>query len=259
MIRWVIFLLFVAILEIYAFQAFKTLIRSKAFFVFYFITSVIALVYIIYQLYHFDRSVGQTPKTMMTMGLLLLLYVPKLLLTIILFGEDIIRFFSGIISLISKSNTEGFLPERRKFVSQIALGIAAIPFASFLYGITIGKYNYKVIRQTLFFPDLPDAFDGTTITHISDVHSGSFDDAEKIQYAIDLINEQNSDMVLFTGDIVNTHAIEMDPWIDTFKGIHNPKFGKFSILGNHDYGEYIDWKSQTEKQANFEGIKAIHD
>jgi predicted MPP superfamily phosphohydrolase len=195
---------------------------------------------------------------MMTMGLLLMLYVPKLLLTIILFGEDIIRFFVGLFSLVN-SDSKGFLPERRRFVSQIALGVAAIPFASFLYGITVGKYNFKVIKQTLFFPDLPSAFDGTTITHISDVHSGSFDDAEKIQYAIDLINEQNSDMVLFTGDIVNTHATEMDPWIDTFKGIHNPKFGKFSILGNHDYGEYLDWKSQAEKKANFEGIKAIHD
>lgn len=258
MIRWIVFLVFVIILEIYAFQAFKTLIKSKWFFVFYYITSAIALAYIVYQLYHFDRSVGQTPQTMMTFGLLLLLYVPKLLLTIILFGEDIVRFFAGLFGVITKSGSEGFLPERRKFVSQIALGIAAIPFASFLYGITIGKYNYKVIRQTLFFPDLPDAFDGTTITHISDVHSGSFDDAEKIQYAIDLINEQNSDMVLFTGDIVNTHATEMDPWIDTFKGIYNPKFGKFSVLGNHDYGEYVNWPSQQDKIQNFENIKAIH-
>ncbi len=258
MIRWIVFLMFVIILEIYAFQAFKTLIKSKWFFVFYYVTSAIALFYIIYQLYHFDRSVGQTPQTMMTFGLLLLLYVPKLLLTIILFGEDIVRFFAGLFGVITKSGSDGFLPERRKFVSQIALGIAAIPFASFLYGITIGKYNYKVIRQTLFFPDLPHAFDGTTITHISDVHSGSFDDAEKIQYAIDLINEQNSDMVLFTGDIVNTHATEMDPWIDTFKGIHNPKFGKYSVLGNHDYGEYVNWPSQQTKIQNFENIKAIH-
>ena len=258
MIRWIVFLVFVVILEIYAFQAFKTLIKSKWFFVFYYVTSAIALFYIIYQLYHFDRSVGQTPQTMMTFGLLLLLYVPKLLLTIILFGEDIVRFFAGLFGVITKSGSDGFLPERRKFVSQIALGIAAIPFASFLYGITIGKYNYKVIRQTLFFPDLPHAFDGTTITHISDVHSGSFDDAEKIQYAIDLINEQNSDMVLFTGDIVNTHATEMDPWIDTFKGIHNPKFGKYSVLGNHDYGEYVNWPSQQTKIQNFENIKAIH-
>ena len=258
MIRWIVFLIFVIILEIYAFQAFKTLIKSKWFFVFYYVTSAIALIYIIYQLYHFDRSVGQTPKTMMTMGLLLLLYVPKLLLTIILFGEDIVRFFVGLFGVITKSGSEGFLPERRKFVSQIALGIAAIPFASFLYGITIGKYNYKVIRQTLFFPDLPEAFDGTTITHISDVHSGSFDDAEKIQYAIDLINEQNSDMVLFTGDIVNTHATEMDPWIGAFKKIHKPKLGKYSVLGNHDYGEYIKWDSEAEKEANFEAIKDLH-
>jgi predicted MPP superfamily phosphohydrolase len=258
MIRWIIFLVFVIILEIYAFQAFRMLIKSKWFFIFYYITSAIALAYIVYQLYHFDRSVGQTPKTMVTMGLLLLLYVPKLLLTFILFGEDVIRFISGLFSLATKSGSDNFLPERRRFVSQIALGVAAIPFASFLYGITIGKYNFKVIKQTLFFPDLPEAFDGTTITHISDVHSGSFDDADKIQYAIDLINEQNSDLVLFTGDIVNTHATEMDPWIETFKGIHNPKFGKFSILGNHDYGEYVDWNSKAEKQANFEAIKDIH-
>ena len=258
MIRWIIFLVFVIILEIYAFQAFRMLIKSKLFFIFYYVTSAIALTYIVYQLYHFDRSVGQTPKTMMTMGLLLLLYVPKLLLTFILFGEDVVRFISGLFSLATKSGSDNFLPERRRFVSQIALGVAAIPFASFLYGITIGKYNFKVIKQTLFFPDLPEAFDGTTITHISDVHSGSFDDADKIQYAIDLINEQNSDLVLFTGDIVNTHATEMDPWIETFKGIHNPKFGKFSILGNHDYGEYVDWNSKAEKQANFEAIKDLH-
>ena len=258
MIRWIIFLVFVIILEIYAFQVFKMLIKSKLFFIFYYVTSAIALTYIVYQLYHFDRSVGQTPKTMMTMGLLLLLYVPKLLLTFILFGEDVVRFISGLFSLATKSGSDNFLPERRRFVSQIALGVAAIPFVSLLYGVTLGKYNFKVIKQTLFFPDLPEAFDGTTITHISDVHSGSFDDADKIQYAIDLINEQNSDLVLFTGDIVNTHATEMDPWIETFKGIHNPKFGKFSILGNHDYGEYVDWNSKAEKQANFEAIKDLH-
>ena len=148
MIRWIIFLVFVIILEIYAFQAFKMLIKSKWFFIFYYITSAFALAYIVYQLYHFDRSVGQTPKTMMTMGLLLLLYVPKLLLTFILFGEDVVRFISGLFSLATKSGSDTFLPERRRFVSQIALGVAAIPFASFLYGITIGKYNFKVINLT---------------------------------------------------------------------------------------------------------------
>jgi predicted MPP superfamily phosphohydrolase len=86
------------------------------------------------------------------------------------------------------------LASRRKFVSQVGLGLWR--FHLCLYGITIGKYNYKVINSVSFFPDLPDAFDGFTITQISDVHSGSFDNPEKINYAIDLVNEQNSDMIL---------------------------------------------------------------
>ena len=96
----------------------------------------------------------------------------------------------GSINYFVESDNADFLRTRRKFVSQIGLGIAAIPFLSLIYGMTIGKYNYKVIKQRIFFPDLPDAFDGFTITQISDVHSGSFDNFEKINYAIDLINEQ---------------------------------------------------------------------
>ena len=73
-----------------------------------------------------------------------------------------------------------------------------------------------------------------------------------------MINQQNSDIVLFTGDIVNTHATEMHPWIETFKKIHNPNLGKFSVLGNHDYGEYVTWPTEAEKQQNFEDIKDLH-
>ena len=260
MLRWLIPLLIISIIEFYSFQAFKTVFRSKWILGVYVIVSLIAIIYLFYFLMTTDRSHGQTRQFMYSMGLFLVVYLPKIILTLVLVSEDFIRIFQGSIQyFLGSEEDSSFLPERRKFVSQIALGLAAIPFSSLIYGMTKGKYNFKVIKQTLFFTDLPDAFDGTTITHISDIHSGSFDDAEKIQYAIDLINEQNSDMVLFTGDIVNTHATEMDPWIDTFKGIHNPKFGKFSILGNHDYGEYLDWKSQAEKQANFEGIKAIYD
>ena len=105
---------------------------------------------------------------------------------------------------------------------------------------------------------MPDAFDGFTITQISDVHSGSFDNPEKINYAIDLVNEQNSDMILFTGDIVNTHAKEMHPWIDTFKRIKKHKYGKFSVLGNHDYGEYVTWPTEAAKEKNFQDIKNLY-
>lgn len=259
MFRWIFLLVFILLIEVYAFQAFKTLSRIKWVQYSYVILSIFILAFIIYSFTQFDRSVGQTHKTLFTFGLVLMIYIPKIILTLVMFGEDFFRIISGVITHFLGDNEKGsFLPERRKFVSQVAIGVAAVPFLSLLYGMTKGKYNFKVIKQTLFFSDLPASFDGMTITHISDIHSGSFDDAAKIQYAVDLINEQNSDMVLFTGDIVNAHATEMHPWIGTFKGIHNPKFGKYSVLGNHDYGEYIDWPSQKAKDDNFEAIKDLH-
>lgn len=259
MLRWIFFFLFVAIVEVYAFQALKTITRTKWILVSYQIISLLAVLYIVYQFTQFDRRVGQNSKTLITFGLLLLVFIPKLILTSILLLEDVFRVFSGTITHFLGDNDSGsFLPERRRFVSQVALAMAAIPFSSLLYGMTKGKYNFRVIKQTLFFPDLPEDFDGFTITQISDVHSGSFDDPEKINYAIDMINDQNADMILFTGDIVNTHATEMHPWIDSFNRIQPHEFGKFSVLGNHDYGEYVEWPSAAVKRQNFEDIKDLH-
>ncbi len=258
-IRLLLFLLVIFIIEFYSFQAVKTLTNVRSILIAYQIISLAVIVFVTYKLFTFDRSVGPTKGTMITIAVLLLTLLPKIIMTLILLIEDIYRLFSGTFShFLSANPRDSFLPERRKFVSQIALGIAAIPFSSLIYGMTIGKYNYKVIKQQIFFPDLPDAFDGFKITQISDVHSGSFDDPEKINYAIDLINEQDSDLILFTGDIVNTHATEMHPWIETFKKIKKHQYGKFSVLGNHDYGEYVDWKSEADKAANFNDIKALY-
>src|SRR5690606_37246040 len=135
------------------------------------------------------------------------------------------------------------IPTRRKLVSQIALLVSAIPFFSILYGIFEGKYNFKVVEQTVYFEDLPVSFEGFKILQISDIHCGSFDNKEKIERAINLINEQDFDVFVFTGDLVNNFAWEMEPWAETFSKIKNPEYGKFSILGNHDYGEYAIWKS----------------
>ncbi len=257
--RLLILLMVLFIVELYAYQALRTVVKAKPFLISYQIISSLVLVYIIYSFTQFDRKIGQTSHTMQTMGLLLMVYLPKIILTLVLLGEDIYRVGFGSINHFAKFNeSDSFLASRRKFISQIGLGLAAVPFLSLIYGVTKGKYNYKVIKQAIFFPDLPNAFDGFTITHISDVHSGSFDDPDKINYAIDLINEQNSDMILFTGDIVNTHAKEMHPWINTFKRINEHKFGKFSILGNHDYGEYISWPSEAAKEENFQNIKNLH-
>lgn len=257
--RFLLLCLFLLVIELYAFQALRTLVKVKWALLSYQIISVLVLVFIVYSFMQFDRSVGQTKQTMFTMGLVLLVYIPKLVLTLVLIGEDVFRLGAGSVNhFISSNDNVTFFASRRKFVSQIGLGLAAVPFLSLIYGIFEGRYNYKVIKQTIFFPDLPDAFDGFKITQISDVHSGSFDNPEKIEYAIDLVNEQNSDLILFTGDIVNTDAKEMHPWLDTFNRIKKHEYGKYSVLGNHDYGEYVTWPSEKAKEANFQAIKDLY-
>ncbi|SHM82708.1 metallophosphoesterase [Flavobacterium chilense] len=258
-LRFVILCALFLFIEFYSYQAIRTLIKLRWALVSYQVISVLLLIFIIYSFTQFDRSVGQTKQTMFTMGLMLLVYVPKIVITLVLLGEDIFRLGAGILNYFMYNASRGeIMPDRRKFISQIALGLAAVPFLSLIYGIFEGKYNFKVIKQTVFFPDLPDAFDGFRITQISDVHSGSFDNPDKINYAIDLINEQEADMILFTGDIVNTHAKEMNPWLNTFNRIKNYKYGKYSVLGNHDYGEYVTWPSEKEKDENFAAIKNLY-
>jgi len=258
-VRLLLFCIVLFSIELYAYQGIKTVFKPKWLLVAYSVLSLLLLVYIIYSFLQFDRSVGQTKQTMFTMGLLLVVYLPKIVIAIVLLGEDVFRVVAGCLNYFADyDKSAAFLPSRRKFVSQVGLGLAAIPFLSLIYGIFEGRYNYKVIKQAIYFPDLPDAFNGFTITHISDVHSGSFDNPEKINYAIDLVNEQKSDIILFTGDIVNTHAKEMHPWIDVFNKIQEPKFGKFSVLGNHDYGEYVTWPTQKDKDENFAAIKDLY-
>ncbi|GIZ16163.1 metallophosphoesterase [Capnocytophaga catalasegens] len=175
------------------------------------------------------------------------------ILTLFVVGEDGIRLLSVPFRLKKTPK----IPSRRRFVSLLGLGIASIPFAGMLHGIFRGRYNYRVIKHTLFFDDLPQAFDGYKITHISDIHSGSFDNKQKVLYGIDLINEQQSDVIFFTGDLVNNKAQEMDNWLDVFDKL-KAKDGVFSVLGNHDYGDYVQWRSSEEKEANLQQIKKIH-
>jgi len=261
-IRFLIFFLILLIIDFYAYQAIKTVVKNGIVTSIYLVTSISILGYLAYSIYNYDRSVGPSSESLRAAGFFLLFYVPKLVLIVIMFGEDIVRLIVGGYNFIANTFFEGsatqYMPDRRKFVSQVALGLAAIPFTSLVYGMFKGKYNFKVITHTLFFDDLPDAFDGFSLTQISDIHSGSFDDPEKIEYAVDLINEQKTDLIVFTGDIVNTKAEEMDPWIDTFKRIRTPEFGKYSVLGNHDYGEYVSWPSEEAKLNNFNAIKDIH-
>ena len=175
------------------------------------------------------------------------------LISIFFMGETLVRLFCAPF----RTKKEKVIPSRRRFVSLIGMGVAAIPFAGMIYGMLWGRYNYRVVKHTLYFDDLPEAFDGYRVVHISDIHSGSFDNAEKVQYGIDMINAQQGDVIFFTGDLVNNKAEEMRPWIAHFKQLH-AKDGVYSVLGNHDYGDYVQWDSPDEKAKNLEKLKQIH-
>lgn len=245
--------------EFYTFQAVRQITKSKLMKRLYVIISVLVIAYIAYGLSQFDRHHAKNHQSMVAMALVVLVYLPKLLIALLLIFEDLTRVVRGIFSFFKRtkeerSEQESFLPGRRKFVANIALGVAAIPFLSVLHGITIGRYKFQVYKHIIEFDDLPEAFDGFKITHLSDIHCGSFDNKEKIEYAIDLINQQESDALLFTGDIVNSVADEMTPWLDVFKKIKSYRYGKYSILGNHDYGDYVNWDTKEERDANFKAI-----
>ena len=253
--RWIISILFFLIFQWYSYQAIKTFTSNRWILFAYFLFVIMVVGNLIFYTLILDRSTANEPKLMYAIGFFLSLFVFQILVTIFLMGEDIFRIPQGIYAYFSKIPDQNqFLPQRRKLISQIAVGLAAIPFTSLLYGMFRGKYNFKVLTYELEYDDLPEAFEGFKITQISDIHSGSFDNAKKVQYGVDLVNAQGSDVVFFTGDLVNNKAEEILPWIETFKKI-NAKHGVYSVLGNHDYGDYMRWESPQAKKKNMQALE----
>lgn len=189
-------------------------------------------------------------------SLLLVFVIPKLFGLTFLLGEDIFRSGRGMVGFLTQSN-EPFLADRRKFVSQAALTIAAIPFATMIYGMMRTAFDLQVKRTTIWYEDLPKEFDGLTIAQLSDLHSGSFASSAFISEAMDRINDLNADLIFFTGDLVNNRADEAEPYVTEFKKL-KAKYGVHSILGNHDYGDYGPWNSAAEKAENFVRLKQVH-
>ncbi|GGH70866.1 metallophosphoesterase [Phaeocystidibacter marisrubri] len=223
----------------------------------YWLICIVGYLYMLTSFLGFDRA-NESRKVVNGFATLIMIwYVPKFLIIAILLLEDFTRLLFGLYRRVAKPEVkelgESFVPGRRKFVQNVALGLASIPFLGVLHGIWKGKYNYRVIKETLFYDDLPEAFDGFTILQISDIHTGSFDDKEKIQYGVDLIKAQKADLILFTGDMVNNQSSECIPWLDVFKGIEAPH-GQFCVLGNHDYGDYMTWDSEADKAADVEAL-----
>lgn len=257
MLRWIIFIAIYLILGFYSLQAIKTASRYPWVYYVFILVSLLILGNFVYQ-FTWGAEEGRVlsrPKSY-AFGFLTAIMTFYVITILFLFSEDIFRLLAASYQRVFGISTEFSLPARRRFLSLIGLGIAAVPFGALLYGMYRGKYNYQVLNYVLEFDDLPDAFNGYRITQISDVHSGSFDNREKIEYGIDLINTQKSDMIVFTGDMVNNKAEEMTPWADLFSKLEAPD-GKYSILGNHDYGDYVPWDTEERKAQNLQNLKDI--
>ncbi len=241
-------------IDLYAYQAFRAVFKSSATpWIYWGITVAYVVLSLIVTALMLNGKVDFKIGGILFGGSILLA-IPKLMATIPLFIEDISRIIHFAIRLFTPQPV--LLPERRAFISKIALGLAAIPFLGILDGIWKGRYRYRVISHTLEYEDLPDAFDGFTITQISDIHSGSFDNQEKVQYGIDMVTELGADAIVFTGDMVNNIADEAEPWVPTFQRLKG-KLGIFSILGNHDYGDYWKFPTPEAKVANLNRLKDI--
>lgn len=251
MIRLFIFLAFLLIIDIYSFQAIKTVSKKKVRLTYILVNGI--LYFLLFFQIFFIENVRESALLTYNFTLLFILFVSKTILILFLFPEDILRFIKFLFSKIQNKKIDN---SRRKFISNLSLAVAAIPIPIMIHGITRGRYNFKVVNHEISFKDLPKSFDGYTITHLSDFHCGSFESRSKLKYAIDLVNEQNSDLIAFTGDFVNNTYTEILPWIDELKKI-NSKDGKFSILGNHDYGDYYDWGNEENKKLGFKKLIEI--
>ncbi|MGX9985662.1 metallophosphoesterase [Soonwooa purpurea] len=239
---------FFVLIEFYIYQAVRTVVSNTWARAVYWVVTVSIYALLIFLVTQFDRTNRSPMQVNLIMGLILVFAIPKLLTFFFLLIEDIIRLLRFGVQSFSSGQT-GHYPSRRKFVSLIGLGTAGIMSYAFLDGIIFGKYRHRVRKVKLKLKNLPKSFKAYKIVQISDVHSGTFQDPSKLQHAIDLINQHKPDLVLFTGDMVNNYAEEFQPFINLFKSIQ-AKDGKFSILGNHDYGKYGKFNSKEEEYQN---------
>ena len=257
MIHWIVFVIVYLAMCLYTLQALRAATRYPWVYYLYSLIALLILGNLIYQ-FAANEETGRVLSRPMSyaFGFLVAIMTFNLVTMFFLFSEDLYRLLMAGYHKVFGGAEQFSLPGRRRFISLVALGISSLPFGALLYGMYRGKYQYRVMQYDMEFPDLPEGFHNYTITQISDIHSGSFDNREKVAYGVSLINEQKSDVILFTGDMVNNKTTEMLPWVSLFSTLHAPD-GKFSILGNHDYGDYISWDTEEEKAQNLEDLKSL--
>ncbi len=193
-------------------------------------------------------------------GAMLVIVLCKLVGSSFLMVDDLIRFFRWLFSLFRGSAPQVVEGQagisRLKVFSQLAVTFTVIPAVGLIYGIVRGAYKYRVHQVKVPSPKIPPGFDGFKIVQLSDIHTGSFSDTKALNRAFDLVMAEKPDLILFTGDLVNNHSDETNGFVETFQRLKAP-FGVYSVLGNHDYGDYVEWENAEQKRANLERLKRI--
>lgn len=249
----------VLIVDIYIFfglkssiKAFNSNICSFA----YMATSLFTIAGVVVAVVGISETDGLTSLTLyknLLFGIGFAFLIAKLFAGVPLLIEDIYRVGRWIVSSLSEMTFAGFVP-RISYVGYFVSAVGSFIALIMIHGVIFGKYNFQKMETEIEFDTLPTAFNGFTIVQISDAHLGTFDDVSRVQKGIDLIQAQNPDIIVFTGDLVNDLAVEAKPYIEMFKNLKAP-YGKYSILGNHDYSDYVQWESQSGKVQNLEDLK----
>lgn len=191
-----------------------------------------------------------------------LTFVSKIFILPFLIADDLRRISIWIKRKFNRKKehiiTEEKSIPRSEFLIKAGTLVAAIPLASLSYGVVSSAYDYRVKRKTLYLPNLPKTFDGIKLGQLSDIHSGSFYDRKAVIGGVDMLMKEKPDMIFFTGDLVNNVASEMYEYQDIFSKVKAP-LGVFSVLGNHDYGDYHYGKgTSAAKIKNLADVKETH-
>lgn len=261
MLNLIIFILVVGLFEFYVYRSLLPHFhKRKRIFQWTYLASVVLFISTVAtMMVVFSKGYSNSALTTnLMMGTTFSFFVAKIILAAIFLVYDVYRLIKAGVQKAAQPKRKVSLESRRKFITNMGLTIAAIPFSGLLYGTFKGKYDYTVHRTTLWFPDLPDQFDGFTLAQVSDIHSGSFDSVSAVERGVQMIQDQNPDLILFTGDLVNNYAKEVEPYMHLFQRLEAPH-GKFSVMGNHDYGTYVEWDSEEAWQKNIADLEGNHE
>lgn len=252
-------------IDLYAYQAIRTLIQNSSDLTkrltssIYWGITIISVGAVILYNYGIPKLVPNSFRSLIVTALVIT-YFSKLFGVAVLIIDDVVRAAQWVYFRVFPHSNVAQIPtkiERSEFLAKASLIVASVPLASMSFGIISGAHDYRIKRRTIKLPHLPASFDGMRIMQISDIHSGSFFNKKAVQGGVDMAIGEKPDIVFFTGDLVNNDSDEVNDYISVFSKISAP-LGVYSILGNHDYGDYKYWPSAAAKLENLKQLFEAH-